>query len=162
MSASRVSSEKRIEKSDEAFRSIGEAANELGLEAHVIRYWETRFPRDVKPVKRPDGRRLFRPEDMDALRAVHCLVHEHGLTLKNAKRVLDEQGINAVLAGTAEVEAPLAEQSNPARALQGQLADAFSEPAHSPEQKQKLNAMLPHLTAVKARLDAAIAVSGRW
>ncbi|MFN3610249.1 MAG: MerR family transcriptional regulator, partial [Hyphomonas sp.] len=35
----------RIEKSADAYRSIGEAAAELGLETHVLRYWETRFPR---------------------------------------------------------------------------------------------------------------------
>jgi DNA-binding transcriptional MerR regulator len=161
MTNSRALSEKRIEKSDEAFRSIGEAAGELGLETHVIRYWETRFPRDVKPVKRPDGRRLFRPEDMDALRAVQCLVHDHGLTLKNAKRVLDEQGVDAVLAGTADIEAPLAAQDNPARALQNQLSDAFTKPAQSLERQQKLASMLPRLNSVKTRLDAAIASSAR-
>ena len=49
----------RVEKSADAYRSIGEAAAELGLEPHVLRYWETRFPRQVSPVKRPDGRRYF-------------------------------------------------------------------------------------------------------
>ena len=83
----------RIEKSSTAFRSIGEAAAELGLETHVLRYWESKFPRDVKPVKRSDGRRLFRPQDIDALRAIQILVHERGLTLKGAKSLLAEQGL---------------------------------------------------------------------
>ena len=62
MSASRA----RITKSAQAFRSIGEAAGELGLETHVIRYWETKFTKDVRPIKRADGRRMFRPQDLDA------------------------------------------------------------------------------------------------
>lgn len=165
MTASRAPSEKRIEKSDAAFRSIGEAAGELGLEAHVIRYWETRFPRDVKPVKRPDGRRLFRPEDMDALRAVQCLVHEHGLTLKIARRVMDEQGVSAVLAGTATIEAPPGPKQNQALALQTQLAEAFAgaapvtTPAALSARRDRLISLLPGLCTLKIRLDGAIIAS---
>jgi DNA-binding transcriptional MerR regulator len=95
----------RIEKSQAAFRSIGEAASELGLETHVLRYWETRFPKDVRPIKRDDGRRMFRPEDMNALRAIRLLVHERGMTLKGAKAMLAEQGIDAVLDGSAKLSA---------------------------------------------------------
>jgi DNA-binding transcriptional MerR regulator len=93
----------RVEKSATAFRSIGEAAAELGLETHVLRYWESKFPRDVKPVKRADGRRLFRPQDLEALRAIQILVHERGMTLKGAKSILAEQGLAAVLSGAAKL-----------------------------------------------------------
>jgi DNA-binding transcriptional MerR regulator len=157
MPASRNPVEKRVEKTDAAFRSIGEAAGELGLEAHVIRYWETRFPRDLKPVKRPDGRRLFRPEDMDALRAIHSLVHEHGLTLKNAKAVLDTQGVDAVLAGEVVIEAPLPAQDGTARALQTQLSETFTRRAPDAAQRQKLASMIAPMSLLKARLDRAIA-----
>jgi DNA-binding transcriptional MerR regulator len=158
MTASRNQAEKRLEKSEAAFRSIGEAAGELGLEAHVIRYWETRFPRDVKPVKRPDGRRLFRPEDMDALRAIHSLVHQHGLTLKAAKTVLDAQGVEAVLAGNAQIDTPQVAPAQTARALQSQLAQSFGAPAPRPgaERRERLAAMIGPLTLLKARLDRAI------
>lgn len=114
----------RIEKSTAAFRSIGEAASELGLETHVLRYWETRFPKDVRPVKRPDGRRMFRPEDMDALRAIRALVHERGMTLKGAKTILAEQGIEAVLNGSVKLGA-VEPATSPARDLQASVARAF-------------------------------------
>ena len=58
--------EARAEKSSDAFRTIGEAASELGLKTHVLRFWETKFD-DLKPMKRADGRRYYRPEDMDCL-----------------------------------------------------------------------------------------------
>jgi DNA-binding transcriptional MerR regulator len=107
----------RRPKSATAFRSIGEAALELELPAHVLRFWESRFPTKITPVKRPDGRRMFRPEDIEALRAVKLLVHERGMTLKGAERVLREQGVAAVLEGTAMVVAarPQAEDSVRAR-----------------------------------------------
>ena len=78
----------KIEKSADAYRSIGEAASELGLPTHVLRYWETKFPRQVRPVKRPDGRRMFRPQDIQGLRAIQTLVHQRGMTLKGAKAAL--------------------------------------------------------------------------
>lgn len=148
----------RIEKSSTAFRSIGEAASELGLETHVLRYWETRFPKDVRPIKRDDGRRMFRPEDMDALRAIRVLVHERGMTLKGAKALLAEQGIEAVLGGTATLSSADAVPS-PARELQASVARAFGPPVPSaaPARKARLEGALQELTGIKERIDAALA-----
>ena len=144
----------RIEKSADAYRSIGEAATELGLEPHVLRYWESRFPRLVSPVKRADGRRLFRPQDLEALRAIRALVHEHGMTLKGAKAILTEQGVAAVLTGTAVLAAEPA--ISPARELQQTVARAFgAEPrSASPERRERLSAALSGLSDIKSRLDA--------
>lgn len=146
----------RIEKSATAFRSIGEAADELGLETHVLRYWESKFPRDVKPLKRSDGRRLFRPQDIDALRAIQILVHERGLTLKGAKSLLAEQGLKAVLSGAATLGNGVAVVS-PARELQQTVAKAFNAEISSqpgPERQERLEGALVGLTDLKARLDA--------
>ena len=142
----------RIEKSSTAFRSIGEAASELGLETHVLRYWETRFPKDIRPIKRDDGRRMFRPQDMDALRAIRILVHERGMTLKGAKTILAEQGIEAVLAGTATLSAATLEAvPSPARELQASVARAFAVP----DRRTRLEGALLELTDIKSRIDAA-------
>lgn len=142
----------RIEKSSTAFRSIGEAASELGLETHVLRYWETRFPKDIRPIKRDDGRRMFRPQDMDALRAIRILVHERGMTLKGAKTILAEQGIEAVLGGTATLSAATLEAvPSPARELQASVARAFA----APDRKARLEEALQELTDIKGRIDAA-------
>jgi len=145
----------RVEKSANAFRSIGEAAAELGLETHVLRYWETKFPRDVKPVKRADGRRLFRPQDIDALRAIQILVHGRGMTLKGAKSLLAEQGLEAVLSGEATLGN--ATVGSPARELQQTVAKAFDAEISSetaPERQERLEGALVGLTDLKARLDA--------
>jgi DNA-binding transcriptional MerR regulator len=146
----------RIEKSSAAFRSIGEAASELGLETHVLRYWETRFPKDVRPIKRDDGRRMFRPQDLDALRAIRILVHDRGMTIKGAKAILAEQGIAAVLTGTATLAAPAAgPQPNPAHELQASVARAFAAPDPETSQQARLEGALQELAGIKDRIDAA-------
>lgn len=155
MSASRA----RIEKSATAFRSIGEAASELGIETHVIRYWESKFPREVRPVKRPDGRRMFRPQDVDALRAIQILVHERGMTLKGAKALIAEQGMSAVLSGEATLGAGAPAGSSPARDLQATVAKAFTD--ETPEgltdaRRARLEGALTELTDIKSRIDAAL------
>lgn len=155
---------RRVEKSADAYRSIGEAAEELGLQTHVLRYWESKFGKYVKPLKRRDGRRMFRPTDVVALRAIQILVHERGLTLKGALNLLNEQGIEAVLEGdvnlvTAPVEAAIETPvESPARKLQESVAKSFEaefEPAQVSPTGRKLEAVLADLTDIKARLDAA-------
>jgi len=139
----------------------------LGLQAHVLRYWETKFPKQVKPIKRSDGRRLFRPEDMSALRAIQILVHERGMTLKGAKALLGEQGVEAVLSGDARlvaiepatrVEAPVSVPS-PARDLQKAVGAAFgadipTEDSQATGSTERLQNVLVEMTDIKRRLDA--------
>ena len=147
-------------KSPDAYRSIGEAATEIGLQPHVLRYWEGKFPRQLKPVKRRDGRRMFRPADMDALRAIQILVHERGMTLKGARGLLAEQGIEAVLSGLATVSSQIKTNlsEGPARHLQKKLANAFEDEMSSSEAtagNARLKSVLHEMNHLKARLDAA-------
>lgn len=156
------SAARKIEKSADAYRSIGEAAEELGLQPHVLRYWETKFSKFVKPLKRRDGRRMFRPVDMAALRAIQTLVHDQGMTLKGAAKLLSEQGVESVLGGEARIVAPTdssdaAPQVSPAREMQETVRKAFE--AASPETpatgtQERLETILSDLTDIKARLDS--------
>ena len=146
-------------KSPDAYRSIGEAAAEIGLQTHVLRYWEGKFPRQIKPVKRRDGRRMFRPADMDALRAIQILVHERGMTLKGARLLLSEQGVEAVLNGMATVTTSGAHRAfeGPARRLQKTLTEAFESQRRSNEtgtSSARLQSVLHEMNDLKARLDA--------
>jgi DNA-binding transcriptional MerR regulator len=107
-------------------------------------------------VKRPDGRRLFRPQDIDALRAIRILVHERGMTLKGAKAVLTQQGVGAVLAGTAAITPEGAvDAASHARALQETLARAFTDIPETPaDRRERLNETLSELSSIKERLEA--------
>jgi len=84
-----------MSKSPDAFRTISEVADWLGVQAHVLRFWESRFSQ-VKPVKRAGGRRYYRPNDMRLLGGIKKLLHEDGITIKGVQRILREQGVNHV------------------------------------------------------------------
>lgn len=150
-------------KSPTAFRSIGEAAGELGLQTHVLRFWETKF-RQLSPVKRRDGRRFYRPEDMAALRAIQMLVHGRGMTIKGAQGLLNEQGVDAVLNGEARLmpvsaEAAISPADSPARELQARVREAFDAETGEDGQletgtRTRLEGILSDITDMKRRLDA--------
>lgn len=97
--------EAKMDKSADAFRTISEVAEELDLPQHVLRFWETRFPQ-IKPLKRAGGRRFYRPNDIDILRAIRRLLYSEGYTIKGVQRILKEQGARAVIgAGLAASDA---------------------------------------------------------
>ena len=153
---------KRVQKSATAYRSIGEAAEELGLQPHVLRYWERKFTKQLKPLKRPDGRRMFRPEDMHALKAIQLLVHDRGLTLKGAAQLISEQGVDSVLSGRAILSSGTGDNStqSPARELQKSIEKAFQETdqedgTRDGQSRDRLEMVLAGLEDIKARLDRA-------
>ena len=86
-----------MNKSADAFRTISEVAEELGLPQHVLRFWETRFPQ-IKPLKRAGGRRYYRPRDIEILRAIQHLLYHEGYTIRGVQRVLKEHIAGAVAA----------------------------------------------------------------
>jgi DNA-binding transcriptional MerR regulator len=87
-----------MDKSPDAFRTISEVAEEMDLPQHVLRFWETRFPQ-IKPLKRGGGRRYYRPDDVDLLRAVKQLLYGEGYTIKGVQKLLREQGAAMVARG---------------------------------------------------------------
>ncbi|RYH12554.1 MAG: MerR family transcriptional regulator [Alphaproteobacteria bacterium] len=86
-----------MDKSPDAFRTISEAADELDLPQHVLRFWETRFA-TIKPLKRGGGRRYYRPEDVLLLKGIRRLLYDQGFTIKGVQRILKEQGPRYVIA----------------------------------------------------------------
>lgn len=73
------------EKSPQAFKTISEVAQLLDVPAHVLRFWESKFPQ-IKPVKSRGGRRYYRPEDIDVLSRIKALLYQQGYTIKGAKK----------------------------------------------------------------------------
>ena len=86
-----------MDKSPDAFRTISEAAEDLDLPQHVLRFWETRFPQ-IKPLKRGGGRRYYRPDDVELLRVIKQLLYGEGYTIKGVQKLFKEQGARAVAA----------------------------------------------------------------
>jgi DNA-binding transcriptional MerR regulator len=74
-------------KAEGAFRTIGEVTRETGLPAHVLRYWETRFPQ-LKPLTRAGNRRYYRPQDVVLVRRLDTLLNREGYTIRGVQQLL--------------------------------------------------------------------------
>jgi DNA-binding transcriptional MerR regulator len=74
-------------KSDQAFRTIGELASDLGVPQHILRYWETRFPQ-LRPLQRAGNRRYYRPADVALAHRIHRLLNEDGYTIRGVQQLL--------------------------------------------------------------------------
>lgn len=86
-----------MDKAPEAFKTISEAAEELDVPQHVLRFWETRFSQ-IKPMKRGGGRRYYRPNDIDLLKGIRFLLYGQGYTIRGVQRILRENGVADVAA----------------------------------------------------------------
>lgn len=80
-----------MHKRADAYRSIGEAARLVGVATHVLRYWETQFAQ-LKPMRRPDGRRYYRPDDVRLAAGLAIALREDGLTTRGAARLIAKDG----------------------------------------------------------------------
>ncbi len=78
-----------MEKSSEAFLTIGEMSKRLAVKPHILRYWEEQFPM-LKPLKRAGGRRHYRPDDVVMLTTIHRLLNNEGYTIKGACKYLND------------------------------------------------------------------------
>lgn len=92
-----------MSKSTQAFRTIREVADWLDVAAHVLRFWESKFPQ-IKPVKRAGGRRYYRPADMELVGGIKVLLHDRGLTIRGVQKMIREEGVAAVAALSPPVE----------------------------------------------------------
>lgn len=141
-----------MEKSPDAFRTISEVADLLQTPAHVLRFWETRFPQ-VRPVKRAGGRRYYRPGDVALLAGIRRLLHDEGMTIRGVQKVLREQGIRHV-AGLSDGDLAVPEVTETADSIEAQLAAALG-PVPDPVQEAPETAQIIALEAVLAQKDAA-------
>jgi DNA-binding transcriptional MerR regulator len=132
-----------VAKGPDAFRTISEAADELHVPQHVLRFWETKFS-FIKPMKRAGGRRFYRPADIAVLRGVRRLLHDEGYTIKGVQKLHREQGVRRlVAAGEGEAVGPPPEA-------------AAEPPARASSDKTGLLDALHDLEAAKARLDGLL------
>jgi len=113
----------RAAKGAAAFRTIGEVADDLDLPAHVLRFWESKFPQ-LKPLKRAGGRRYYRPEDILLLRRIRQCLYQDGYTIRGVQKLL---GVGAGERGAA---------TDRATAPSLFALDADAEPAAHPHRQR--------------------------
>mgnify|MGYP000877767886 CR=1 FL=1 len=84
-------------KGPDAFRTISEAADELDVPQHVLRFWETKFS-FIRPMKRAGGRRFYRPQDLLVLQGLKRLLHDEGYTIKGVQKLHRDHGLKRLVA----------------------------------------------------------------
>jgi len=139
-------------KSDKAFRTISEVSKELDVPAHVLRFWETKFPQ-VKPMKRGGGRRYYRPEDVSLLRGVREMLHVDGFSIKGVQKALKEQGVKAIAERSEGVPVmTLAQQEVPVEAALSAAERADGAVPMSTADRKALRKALDALVALRGTL----------
>ena len=86
------------DKSDKAYKTIGEVAKILRLKlnnkgvlsTHVIRFWETQF-RQIKPKILNSNRRYYDEKTIDLLKKIKFLLKDQGMTINGVKKILNNQ-----------------------------------------------------------------------
>ena len=112
-------------KSEQAFRTIGELADELGVPQHILRYWETRFPQ-LRPLQRAGNRRYYRPGDVALAHRIHTLLNRDGYTIRGVQQLLangDNEAATPAPAPAATAAAGPAFPADELRALRRMLED---------------------------------------
>ncbi len=132
-------------KGPDAFRTISEAADELNVPQHVLRFWETKFS-FIRPMKRAGGRRFYRPQDVAVLRGVRVLLHDAGYTIKGVQKLHKEQGLKRLLAAA---DGDVGSRSE-------SLALDLANSDMTEEGRERLLFALDDLQAAKRRLDTLL------
>ena len=142
-------------KSPDAFRTISEVADELETPAHVLRFWESRFPQ-IRPVKRAGGRRYYRPADVALLTGIKHLLHNEGMTIRGVQKILREQGVRHI-AGLSGAPVPDDIDLDAEAALEAALASNFGlVDADDIEPEQAETATVVALETALRRSDAPL------
>jgi DNA-binding transcriptional MerR regulator len=131
-----------LNKGPNAFRTISEAAEEVGTPQHVLRFWETKFS-FLRPMKRAGGRRFYRPQDIAVLKGVKTLLYSRGYKIEGVQRLYREQGLRSLIAATGADVADL-------------LPIEMIHDIEGEEPLELLRRALADVEAAKAKLDTAI------
>ena len=87
-----------MDKSDNAYKTIGEVAKILNLKSndkgvlptHIIRFWETQF-KQIKPKILNSNRRYYDEKTINLLKKVKFLLKDQGMTIKGVKKILNNE-----------------------------------------------------------------------
>ena len=76
----------RFSKAKDALRTIGEVAELISVEQHVIRFWESKFSQ-IKPYKNR-GIRYYTLQDIELLSRIRAHLYDDGYTIKGVQQLL--------------------------------------------------------------------------
>ncbi len=75
---------------EKLYYSIGEAAEMLGENVSLVRYWSDTFSKFLKPHRNSKGNRIYTVDDLSVLKQIYHLVKVNKMTLEGAKKKMTE------------------------------------------------------------------------
>jgi DNA-binding transcriptional MerR regulator len=123
------------------FFRIGEVAGLVGVEPHVLRYWEREF-RSIRPTKSAKGQRVYSRKDVENLLRVRDLLYRDGFTIAGAKKKLQRGGVEPDASGPLPAGATRAAFAAPVR------------PAPPPAAAAEARRVREKLTALRAEVES--------
>jgi DNA-binding transcriptional MerR regulator len=106
----------RLKHPVKLYYRIGEVSDIVGVEPHVLRYWESEF-RSIRPQKSRKGQRIYSRRDVEKLLTVKELLYSHGFTIAGARKKLRESG----------AEPPAAEEQQKSVSMRARLLELRGE-----------------------------------
>ena len=94
---------------DKVYFRIGEVSSLVGVDPHVLRYWESEF-KVIQPRRAKSKQRLYRRKDVVNLLRIKTLLHDEGYTIAGARRLI--KGKKGVVSVAQLVTAPNAKNVN--------------------------------------------------
>ena len=94
-----------VEVPDKLFFRIGEAAELVGVEPHVLRYWESEFR--LRPQRSASGQRMYKRKDIAKFVRIRRLLHDEGFTIAGARRALSAESTQAPAADAGRIQEAL-------------------------------------------------------
>ena len=79
-------------KNRKSYRTIGEAAKEISVKTHTLRFWEKEF-KQLKPTLFLGKRRYYSEKDIDTLKIIYQLLKKQGYSIAGAKKLLNESSL---------------------------------------------------------------------
>lgn len=108
---------------DKLFFRIGEVSQLVGVEAYVLRYWESEFP-GLSPRKSSSGQRMFRRKDVELLLRIKHLLYGQKFTIEGARKALQEKNkVASALNGGALKQAELFGMASPMGEIRKQVSE---------------------------------------
>ncbi|MEY3011413.1 MAG: hypothetical protein RIT45_148 [Pseudomonadota bacterium] len=137
---------------------IGEVANLLGVETHVVRFWQQQFPH-VRPTRSSSGRFLYSRSQVEQLERIRRLLHEERMTIEGARKAIRSGKAKVLLtadaAEAAAVVATIAEQNEQAaaQAASAPAAAAAPKPIDTSALRAASRAIRRELEALREHLE---------
>src|SRR5438445_6303786 len=103
---------------EKIYFKIGEVCDLVGVQAHVLRYWETEFP-TLSPQKNKSGQRSYRRRDVEIALRIKQLLYNEMFTIAGAiKKLQSEQREGSSQKTAGVIPAPVREERHPIRLVE--------------------------------------------